>query len=351
MWILMLVGCKAPTATAFDEVAFRTSILQDVHGQVVATEYQAFAEAAEVLESETAALCASPSQAGLEAARAAFDAARAPWKRMEVVGFGPVVDEPHRYGPVVDFWPVRDTVVDDLLEGDTSVELATIQGLGASTRGFPVLDYVLWHPTVSVLDDARHCTYAASLAADLHDNAEGLHAAWLDYAPRLEDPGSQTDFAYATQQQVIDEWVNRLLFAMDNIRAEKLGKPAGDDSQGNPLPDAVESRYSGRSLQDARDVYAGVELLYDGREGSQGLGALLTPERTPLDFPDAFASARDSARTALDAIPEPLEQTVQGDTSSIVTAQQALREVQVLVQVELAQALGVTLAFNDNDGD
>lgn len=348
-----LIACKPAPSGDDDEVAHRRAVLEAVHRDVVAAEYEAFATAAEVLETKTAELCASPSQATLDEARTAFDAARAPWKRMEVVGFGPVVDEPYRYGPLIDFWPVRDTVVDDLLDGESAVDLATIQTLGASTRGFPVLDYLLWHPTVSVLDDARHCTYTASVAADLHDNATGLHDAWLAYAPKLEDPSAQTDFAYATQQQVIDEWVNRLLFAIDDIRAEKLGKPAGDGSQGNPLPDAVESRYSARSLLDARDAFAGIELLYDGRgaDADDGLGALLTPERTPIGYDESFAAAREAARDALAAIPETLEQTVQQDTSTIVAAQQALREVQVLIQVDLAQALGVTLAFNDNDGD
>ena len=50
-------------------------------------------------------------------------------------------------------------------------------------------------------------------------------------------------------------------------------------------------------------------------------------------------------------IPEPLEQAILLDREIIARAQEALLALQVAVQVDLAQALSVTIAFNDNDGD
>lgn len=350
---LFLAACGPVVDPVDEELTLRLEILEAIHTEVVAVEYADFAVRSAALEAAALAFCGSPTDAGLTDVRDRWREARGPWKRMEIVGFGPVVDEPHRYGPLIDFWPVRDTVVDDLLAEETALDLDSVRGFGASTRGFPVLDYLLWHPELegatTFANDPRRCTYIASLATDLRMNADDLHGAWLAYAPLLLEPAAQTDFAYLDTQDVVDEWVNRMLFALDNIRAEKLGKPLGDGSQGNPLPDAVESRYSARSLADARDVYAGVEIVFDGRE--MGFDDLMPPSRTPITFFDNMAVARDDARAALAAVPEPLEASITADPASVVAAQDALREVQVLIQVEMAQALNVALAFNDNDGD
>ncbi|MCA9572118.1 MAG: imelysin family protein, partial [Myxococcales bacterium] len=248
--LLALSACKPPVAAVDEELEHRKQVLGSLHQEVVAAGYAEVAERAVDLESAATAFCATPDTAGLDATRAAWMAVHGPWKRMEVVGFGPVVDEPYRFGPLLDFWPVREGVVDDLIASETDLGYDSLRGFGASTRGLPVLEYLLWHPSLegpATFEDARRCGYLVALASDVRQNTADLHVAWQEYATRLADPGSQADFAYATHQQVLDEWVNRVLFALDDIRSEKLGKPLGDTSAGVPLPEAAESRFSGRS--------------------------------------------------------------------------------------------------------
>ncbi|MEZ4320083.1 MAG: imelysin family protein [Myxococcota bacterium] len=350
---VIFAGCVPSTAPVESELALRRDVLHALHTEVVAAGYADLTARSAVLSDAASAFCTAPDAAGLEAVRTAWLEARTPWKQLEVVGFGPVVDEPYRFGPLLDFWPVRETVVDDLLASEAPVGPADVATFGASTRGFPVLDYLLWGPGEGSLDafvaSPRRCTYVASLSADLHTNAAALEAAWVAYAPALEDPAAAGTLPYADTQEVVDEWVNRMLFTIDDIRAEKLGKPLGDSSGGVPLTDAVESRYSGRSLRDTRDAFAGVERLFEGEP--TGFQELMPDSRTPIGFFEDFAERRRLAREALEAIPETLEESVVAAPDRVVAAQDALREVQVSIQVDMAQALGVTLAFNDNDGD
>lgn len=345
--ILLLLACVDPGPPPTDELALRRDVLHGLHTEVVAADYAVFVTQTAELRSAAVALCdaggADPSDA-----RSAWSAARAPWKRMEIVGFGPVVDEPHRYGPLIDFWPARVGVVEDLLATSDPVDAAALANLGASVRGLPVIEFLLWSPD-GALQDPRRCSYLVGLTEDLAANAVGLHDAWVAYAPALEDPAAQTDFAYVDTQGVVDEWVNRMLFALSDIRAEKLGKPLGDANQGVAQPGSVESPFSDRSLQDARDLYAGIEAVFDGRD--QGIGDLLLPSRTPVSFTEDFEAARQRARLALAEVPEPLASAVIDDPERVRAAQEALRDVQIVIQVDLAQALGVALSFNDNDGD
>lgn len=348
--LLALVGCPAAAPTGDDELEHRKAVLAALHDEVVTPGYAAVRDDAALLDEAATAFCAAPDEAGLLATRQAWDATQGAWKRMSIVAFGPSVDEPHRYEPLLDFWPVRDGVVDDLVAGDTDLSYATVSTLGASARGLPVVAYLLWHPdqTDASWFDERRCTYLTALTEDLHANASGLHDAWVDYAVQLADPAAH-DLAYASHQQVVDEWVNRVLFAYDDIRSEKLGKPLGDASQGTPSPEAVESRFSKRSLQDAIDTWDGAEAVLGDRE--HGLVALMPLDRTPIGFFDDLDAARTAARTALGGIHEPLSEAVVDHRDGVVAAQDAIRTVQVLLQVDMTQALGVTLAFNDNDGD
>ena len=58
-----------------------------------------------------------------------------------------------------------------------------------------------------------------------------------------------------------------------------------------------------------------------------------------------------TSATRLAEVPDPLEQTISLEPELVVRAQEALLALQVAIQVDLAQALGVTITFNDNDGD
>ncbi len=183
------------------------------------------------------------------------------------------------------------------------------------------------------------------LATDLDALAGRMVTAWeTDWRDRLVHPEDHPDDPYDTLQDVVDEWVNRMIFTVEDIRSTKLGKPVGDTSGGEPLPDTIESRLSGRSLQDARDALSGVRDVAEG-----GILELL-----PADSDDVSRRvflAQDQSEEYLAFVIEPLELAIEADRETIAGTQEKLLAEQVVLQVDLAQALAVTLAFNDNDGD
>ena len=127
--------------------------------------------------------------------------------------------------------------------------------------------------------------------------------------------------------------------------------PSGTRSGGSPLPDIIESRFSGRSLEDARDALKGVKAVWRGQADTEELGIVdLLAERDSalVQRIDNFLNA---SANQLATIPEPLSTTINDARDTIPPVQETLRALQVAIQVELAQRLGVTVAFNDNDGD
>lgn len=316
--------------------------------------YRALEAQAGALVTAAEAFCAAPSESGLDATRAAWWAARTPWKEAEIVNFGPVVEFPERLGPKLDAWPASVTAIETMLTSDEGLTPEDFAVKGALKRGLPVVEYLLHvegDGTLAAFEsDPRRCAVLLGVARDVEVNAGALVLAWEQtWLARLTDPTVDTTDMWDTTQDVLDEWVNRMAFTVENIRADKLGRPLGDTSGGSPLPDTLESRYSARSLRDARDALAGVAAAFHGAGPAQpGVAALL--ERDPALVAQVTQQLVD-ADSALAAVPEPLEASLTGAPEAIVAAQEALRALQVTLQTDVAQALDVTIAFNDNDGD
>ena len=69
------------------------------------------------------------------------------------------------------------------------------------------------------------------------------------------------------------------------------------------------------------------------------------------DIIAAFAAAQTNALSALAAVDAPFGVAVVEDKDGIAAADAALQTLQIVVQADIINVLGLTLAFNDNDGD
>jgi predicted lipoprotein len=337
----------------------RRELIKNLGEQVFLPNYRELEARIETLGERAGELCDAPDDERVEAARAAWWEARAPLKENELLAFGPYVEEPGRYGPKLDFWPARVENIEALLAGDGAVDAESVAAFGTAEKGFPVVEYLLYTPNLDVaaaFDDERRCEYLGSLIADLGENAEGLNSAWDpsqgDYLDELVYAG-RTSKAFATLDLALGEIVNRLVFTVENARGDKLGGPAGTRTDGTPQPDSAESRFSGRSLEDVRDNLRGVRSVCLGRNQEPADASLAAHLRRidRGDLAERLEVAFEASFSALDAIPEPLTETVESDAAPVLAAVAELAELQRLLQVDLIHALNLVLTFNDADGD
>jgi predicted lipoprotein len=230
--------------------------------------------------------------------------------------------------------------------------------LGAAQKGLPVVEYLLYERDIDVAqafaDTPRRGTYLVALANDLALRATLMREAWDpavgNYLGELTGAG-ESSTTFGTVQIALSEIVNRMAFTAENIQAEKLGIPVGDAAGGNPQPESVESRFSGRAVQDIEDNLRGIELFYFGSGSPDSIGLdVYARERDP-QFTDRMRTALDKARVDLDAIGMPLDEAVLAAPGLVHTAIASVGEIQRLIQVDIMGALGLTPSFNDNDGD
>ena len=349
--VLVAVSSACGGETSDDS---RRALLASWGEHVILPGYRDFETTAESLHDAAETLCNAPSSEALRDARSAWWDARAPWKQNEILAFGPYREEPLRLGPKIDFWPVRVDAIEQILS-DTSPIAA--DALGAAARGFPVIEYLLYQPDTDIVTDfaasPRRCEYLLAITDDLAHRAREMRRAWDpahgDYLGELVEAG-RTGAMFDNPTAAVGEIVNRMAFAIENIRADKLGRPLGATTGGSPQPDKAESRFSGRSLDDIRDNLRGIERLYfgDGSQDSKGLDFY-----TPRDkgFARAMQDQLAAAREVLDQIPMPLTVAVIEQPAPVSATIDQLGELQRLIQVDIINALGLTPRFNDNDGD
>jgi predicted lipoprotein len=336
-------------------IAARTALVQTWGEQVIVPWYQNLVVKAQGLEGASRALCASEDEP-LAKAQAAWAEVRSQWKMTEVIAFGPYKEEPLRLGPKMDSWPMRENTVLSRLNNPEPMNQDLVDRLGASQVGLPVIEYLLFADradlNASFASDTRRCAYLVATSARFRHEAQRLLDAWVVDGYLQEFLGKNPQSAtFPTPKKAFGEVVNRIGFTLENMRYEKLSKPVGVRN-GNPLPDSVESRYSGHSMKDLIDNLNGLELLIwgDDERGVDGLKDFLDASGQSALEP-GLRQAFDRTRRALLDVPEPLAESVQAAPEKVFAAIDELKDTQRVIQVDLAPAIWVSVGFNDSDGD
>lgn len=365
-WTL-LMALTVPMTSCGDEgdpgVDLRRQTLESIGHNVIMPMLLDFEAQSAQLEASAEIFCAAPDATNLETVRTDWDAARRPWKMMEVLNFGPIVERPERFGPKIDFWPVRPDNIEDVLAGDAPLDVETLSLSGTAVRGLPVIEYLIFQDA-SAADavtrfegdaGARRCQYLIGATADLANNASGLRAAWDpdggDFLGELINAGDGSA-TFTTLEQGVGEIANRMAFTCENIRADKLGRPIGRLTDRTPQPELLESQFSDRATQDIVDNLRGIEAFFTGTYGDQrGMGFDEYAERRGIDLDTPFQQRLQASISAIEAIPAPMRDAVATDQELIEAAFDPIRDLQSMIQADLLGVLGVQATFNDADGD
>ena len=357
--ILVLV-CSSFThcfETSFQKFDNEIETLRLISANVILARYESFSTLSQDLSDQIDALCESPSEISLTKAQEAWWAVRGPWKRSEIINFGPIREYPLRLGPKIDKWPVNEQAVEDLIDEREVTTQERFSALGGATRGLPVIEYLLWYerPNESIFDrlsqDVRRCEVLKFAGKDIANSARQLALAWREEGwLELTESSDSFDAPFDDEDAVISELVNRMAFTVENIRVDKFEKPLGDLTPGNALPDIIESRFSKRSIEDARDALKGIAEVWHGTgadESRDGLKYIVTSLRVV----DTISEALEDATFKLTALEDELTELPLTHPDELRAAIESLTTLQRLIQADLSQATRATIRFNDTDGD
>jgi predicted lipoprotein len=322
--------------------------------------YTEFATATRTMPDLATQFCAALSVGHLTTLQQAWRQAVAPLKRSEMFRLGPAAG----LISAVDFWPSRPPLIQKALADPQPVTEAFIESVGAAARGVSAIEYLLFDPQgdnnalITQFRDGlkgkRRCAYLTGIIEHLAQHAQDIASAWSpdggNFVAELATAG-QGSATYPTAHQAISDIVNRLLAALDKVHKNKLGRPLYGNGR-SPWPDWVEAGRSGNSLANILENLQGVRAVYAGIDGTingPGFDDYLTALGSPLG--ERITQHIQTAMAAVQAIPPPLRVAVVEHPQAVEAAYQAIKDLLILLKVDMTNLLGVTVDFSDNDGD
>lgn len=310
----------------------------------------------------------SPTQANLDKTRELWKVARKTWEQTEAFGFGPVgeLDQdnqasegddnyPLDIDPNMDTWPVDVSLMNQTIASNEPITKATIEKHN-ETRGFHLLEYILWGPqkspfTIEKLQgNPRLLEYLVAGSNDMKSVCDKLTTKWPAFAKMIKAAGKGSK-AYPTTKAAIEEMVTGMQDIVDEVGKEKIefplngGGPTGSveggdtNKDGKPHFEKEESPFSNNSLQDFQDnlqsVYNLYTCSYKGQSGASISDLIVNVFKKP-ELDKRFKAQIIKAQTALKNLPGTFTECIEHHRPEVKSAQAEVIKLSEILENEIA---------------
>jgi len=359
-WGLCLGAGIGVAVTAAGAAETPAPPLSDTTAKVIDTfvvpRFERFQKATAKLAGDLDAVCKDNGDADLVAkARKDFDKVVLSWAAIEFLRFGPmaVTGRPER----ISFWPDPRGFMQRQLSGliahrdPAAVAPGALAGKSAAIQGLPALESLLTaKPPITADDeDGRYrCRLAVAIAKNLEAIGRDLVTEWggeTGWRARMLAPGAD-NASYKSPAEPPAEFARALVTGLQMIQDRQLGplmQPAAASGKAPLLPFSA-AKLSGRYAEAGIDS---LKALYE----TMGLGRNLPEQKAwmPKWITQAWDRLTDDAPAAIEKGP-----VAQGDADGereLRMVRFHLEGIRKLVGRELAPAAGLTIGFNELDGD
>ena len=315
------------------------------------------ATAASNLETNVAALCATPSETTLQSAQEAFKRTVLAYSAVEFVRFGPLgVDE--RVERLM-FWPdskgiaLRQVQSAIGTQDPTAADPATLKEKSVAMQGLGAVEFLLFgtgFEDLATPTAAYRCKFAAAATTLIEGLASTLSAEWADTTPgsaadAMLNPKAASS-EYRTELEVINKLAGALTFGTDIIRDQRLA-PVLSLSTGTPKPKAALFWRSGMTARALGANFSGLRDFFRAAKFGAAMGATNSWIAEGVEF------ELDSAIKAANEVPARMETAVTNPQGLLGLKQMYVStgSLDTLLGDSLGGALGLSTGFSALDGD
>ena len=317
--------------------------------------YASLHDRASELTKAMQALCAAPSPANLDTARAGFSDAVDAWSTVEIITFGPIRQD-NRLERML-FWPDRKgiglkQVQAALAEKDaTATDAAQLAKKSVAMQGFGALEFVLYGTGAEALvtkDDAYRCAYGAAIAGNIKTMAGDVVADWSKkggFADLWTNPGPDNPL-YRDGNEAVTELMGVFVNGLEMVRDVRLKGFFG----ATPDTDKPRQAIYRRSQNTAASLAANLEGM-DRLFTVSHVGDALSPEArwmadsTHILLANGAADARAVTGPIDEALTDPARRA-KLDHFALVTS-----TLSSLIGTRMTAEFGLTAGFSSLDGD
>jgi hypothetical protein len=292
----------------------------------------------------------------LAAAQADFKRTVLAWAKVEFLRFGPLslTGRPERFS----YWPDPRGVMQRQLRAliarrdPTALDAGALAEKSAAVQGLPALEALLWdakHPVTAGDEEAHYrCALAAAVAHNLANIAGELSAGWSpdgEWRRRMQEPGPQ-NASYKTPAEPPAEFARALITGLQMMQDRQVAPLIAAEETPDKAP-RLPFTLSGLSADYTAASVASAKALYE----SMGLGAGVPENKKWMSrwIGMAFKRLAEDAPAAVREKPSKNKDPERLRALRFVRFH--VEGIRKLVGRELAPLAGLTIGFNELDGD
>lgn len=334
-------------------VTDRKTMVTNLTKEVIVPAFETFLKATDSLAAAGMQFGTAPGKANLESMRAHWLLAAQSWKKAATFSFGPVDDE--FLGGGIDYTGVHYPNIEKIIASSDPIDSAFVESRGSSLKGLKAIEYLLFNRGDTALSDLssspRRMAYLAALTQNLNVQAKKVVDAWTKGSPSYAEKFSNADGK--DLKSALNILVNQCISRINMIKDERLAVPLGMRNEGNPRPDLVEGRLSGSSVLLLRSELEGLRSIFNsgGKDYLNSLLDQLDAQYNGKPLSEAIAAHFETADRQAAGIPADLEKAITQNTDPVRQLYDSLKKLQILLEVDVVNQLGVIMTFSDNDGD
>lgn len=242
--ILFTLVAVLPASAAADASAI---VRQAIDG-FVRPAYATLHDKALASETGIKALCAEPSQAKLDAARAGFAELVEAWSSAEIIRFGPITED-NRLERLL-YWPDRKSIGLKQVQAQlshrdpTAADSKTLASKSVAMQGLGALEFVLYGTDAEALaekGDPYRCSYAAAIAGNVGTISAAVTEAWTKpdgFAALWANPGPDNP-VYRNGTESITELVGVFINGLELVRDQRVKAFLGPNAEADKPKSAV----------------------------------------------------------------------------------------------------------------
>jgi predicted lipoprotein len=354
--LLLLTGACGSSTSSDEQSNFdRAAMLDNYGNNIILPAFESLQTSVDDLQGAAQNFEAERTTQNLATLQEALKNARMAWQDVSPFQFGP--SESSLLRASLNTYPVDTSKVSDRVSsGDYS--FGTIDSRDAA--GFPALGYLL-HGVGDTQEEifAMYTTdanaqnridYLTDNIAFIKEKVDTATNDWQasggDYIGMfLSEENAGTDVG-SSLGMLINSYVQHY---ERFLRDGKIGIPAGVRSAGTPRPLAVEAYYGGYSVELASANLQQLENIFTGSD-ERGIDDNLEALNAG-DLSEEIQTQIDEAQSALEDLNDPLSQQIEENNDPVLTTFEDMQQVVTLVKADMTSILGITITYQDNDGD
>ena len=318
----------------------KASLLQNLSDNVILPALNDFSAKINDLESSYATFQSNRNTINLDDVREKWKAAYLNWQSVKTFDFGPIRDNGFK-GATGTYPTDTVKVSNNITNGGYNLASAS----NADAIGLPSLDFFLYRVDALnyFIGNDPYATYVYDVIQKMKSETTMVVSAWSSYkANFVSATGTETTSAFSLL-------VNEFCRDYELVKNSKLGIPIGKQSLGIQMPEYIEARNSGFSLELLNASILGLANIYHGANGVGFDDYLVSLERSTLA--SSISLRFSSIVTKIDSFSGSLEQEMSTNTIGLDDLYILLQGQVVSIKTDMSSAFGVLITYQDNDGD